>query len=557
MYYIIFGILFILAGAFATKLLPKKVPAIGRVAIAALSAVVGVFLLFATSYVNVPDNHIATLNRIYFAKPLPPGKVMMFDDSSTYKGPQAEYLTQGFHIRLFVNVLNDVTYVPLVEVPQGEYLLLVSREGETLPVHEFMAPEWSLPEDEMLKPTVFLTNGGYKGTQLTVLRPGKYPVHPALWQTQRGKALQVATGEVAVIRSNVQIKKGLDCTPIESNASAGGTLSTSLVPNGCKGVWVEPLGSGAYYLNSLAFSPSVQSTRAMVWNYKGCYTRREINLVVGEDGGITQKDDINPIASDPSNADCAVIVRTKDGWTIPIELRVPYQVYPKDASRVIAGVGSTDAIEDRVITPIINDLTRQIAGQTEAGELINRRAEIVQMLETEVIKEAAKAGVTVAEVRLDEIVLPPELLLPQRRSQLAQSLSATYAQEKLAAEARAQSERAKSLANTQHIVVTAEMNAKAAENRGRGLRDEMKLVAEGQKAQRDVIGAEYAVQLQIFDRFLEVAVKNPDIVKVPVINVQSGEGGAEGMAAVLGGSSNIAAFLKLSQEQAKAKPKNQ
>lgn len=35
------------------------------------------------------------------------------------------------------------------------------------------------------------------------------------------------------------------------------------------------------------------------------------------------------------------------------------------------------------------------------------------------------------------------------------------------------------------------------------------------------------------------------------------EGGSEGMVAVLGGSSNIAAFLKLSQDQAKAKPQKQ
>lgn len=488
------------------------------------------------------------------AEPLPEGKVMAYEDGRTFKGPQAEYLTQGFHFRLFINILNDVTDVPLVDVPQGEYILLVAREGKTLPANDFMAPEWKLSEDEMLKPSVFLSNGGYKGTQLTVLRPGKYPIHPGLWTTKEGKALIVKTGEVAVIRSNVQVNAELNCVPIASAAASGGDLSTTLVNKGCKGVWVTPLDAGSYYMNELAFTPTIQSTRAMVWNYKGGYTRREVNLVVDDQGNIAQDEVESKIPVHEGYADGAVLVRTLDGWTIPIELRVPFQVYPQNAPRVVAGVGSTEAIEDKVITPIVYDITRQIAGNTMAKDLVSKRADIVNAIEKAVVSEATKSGVTVQEVRLDEIVLPPELLLPQRRSQLATSLSSTYAQEKLAADARASSEKAKSIANNQHIVVTADMQAQAARKRGEGMRDEMTYVADGQKAQRDIIGSENAVQLQMFERFLVAAEKNPDIVKVPMINVQSNgaSGGTpEGMAAVLGGSSNMAALFQMSKDQKK------
>ena len=80
----------------------------------------------------------------------------------------------------------------------------------------------------------------------------------------------------------------------------------------------------------------------------------------------------------------------------------------------------------------------------------------------------------------------------------------------------------------------------------------MTAVAAGQKARRDIVGSEQAVMLQMFSQFLDIASKNPDIIKVPVISVNSGDtGSAEGMAAVLGDSSNMAAFLKIAQDQQK------
>lgn len=557
-YIVIAGICFFIAFALQKISIPRIDNAFVKFALSAVIALFGVGFILMTSYVNVPAGHIATMHRIYLADSLPAGKIMMFDKENTYKGPQAEYLTEGFHFRLLINVLHDVDFVKLVNVPKGSYLELVARDGATLPAGEFMAPEWSLPEDEMLKPEVFLTNNGFKGTQLTVLRPGKYPIHPGLWDVKVNEALTVQTGEVAVIHSNVQLNKNLDCSPIKSTASPDGEYSAPLVRNGCRGVWVEPLPAGAYYLNRLAFTPTIQSTRAMVWNYKGGYTRRELTFTVDDAGDIKQDEKSTDVDKDKDYADGAVLVRTIDGWTVPIELRVPFQVYPSNAPRVVAGVGSTEAIEDRVITPIIYDVTRQIAGKTKAVDLISKRADIVKTIEQVVIAEAAKSGVTVQEVRLDDIVLPPELLLPERRKQLASSLADTYEQERLAALKRVDSQNAKATASQQAALVTAQMTAQSARLSGEGQRDSMKFIAEGQRAQREVIGAEAAVQLQMFDKFLEAAIKNPDIIKVPVISVQGGSGSAEGMAAVLGGSSNMAAFMKMNNDliQKSAKPQN-
>ena len=66
----------------------------------------------------------------------------------------------------------------------------------------------------------------------------------------------------------------------------------------------------------------------------------------------------------------AVFVKM-EGWDVPLELRVVAQVSPAEASCVVAGVGTLRQVEDRVLTPSIRAITRDVAGGsyeiTEAG----------------------------------------------------------------------------------------------------------------------------------------------------------------------------------------------
>ena len=57
----------------------------------------------------------------------------------------------------------------------------------------------------------------------------------------------------------------------------------------------------------------------------------------------------------------AVFVKM-EGWDVPLELRVVAQVSPADASCVVAGVGTLRQVEDRVLTPSIRAITRDVAG---------------------------------------------------------------------------------------------------------------------------------------------------------------------------------------------------
>lgn len=511
---------------------------------------VGLFLLGSRSFVIIGANEVGHLERIYLAANLPPGKIIAPDGQ---KGPQSEIIGPGFHFMPFVRILNEVnTDIPVIEIPEGQYGILNAKDGLPLRPSQFIADEWDENQfQNMLNATHFLTEGkGQKGPQLSVLRPGKYRINRYLFDVKVAKALDVQTGHVAVIRSNVQTKK--ECpTNALINGKEGGHVATPIVPKGCIGVWDEPLPPGRYYLNNRAYISTIIPTRLQTWTYKGGYTRRQIDLRVDDNGRIKQTETSEKLAAPENSASSAILVRV-EGWTVPVEMRLVVQVHPKNAPIVVATIGNLQQVEDNIITPAIRDILRTIGGVKErkALDFMLKRDEIVKLLEKAIIPEGLKAGVSIQEVRMGEPAIPPELLVATLREQLAAQLKTTYIKEQQAQKQRIAVERERATADQQGQLVKAEIAKQAAGHRKRQLQlegegEKLKLIeiAKGQQAQANVLGKERAMQLQALEKTLDAAVKNPDIVKIPTVLVNGTGTGYEGAAAVLG-ASNLLETLK-------------
>ena len=199
---------------------------------------------------------------------------------------------------------------------------------------------------------------------------------------------------------------------------------------------------------------------------------------------------------------------------------------------MVAGVGTLRQVEDRVLTPSIRAITRDVAGgsyeitearvdengkpildkdgkpifitvnrPTKVLDLINQRPLIEGEIERRIRPEAQKSCVTIREVRLGEPAIPPELLVAVRREQLATQLARAFIQERAAQEKRVDSEKAKATADQQTKLVESEINvqrsvqnAEAARNEGQGERDKLSLISEGQQKQVGVLGPESTVK---------------------------------------------------------------
>jgi hypothetical protein len=382
--------------------------------------VIGVFgMLFAvasTSFVRVPDGHLGQLFRVYGGGSLTEGRIVAVHGEN---GPQANVLTPGFHAWLLVNVLYDVDTSNLeVSIPKGKVGILTAKDGAALRAGQAFADPFPAKFGfQMLDAEVFLTNGGQRGPQLTVLTPGKFRLNRYLWDITQVDANEVKAGFVGVVKSNVhagvdlgtlKADKPVKCDFIStSKPEEKGRLDAPIVPVGC----------------------------------------------VDAKGDIVQNRTEVEVPKDKDNADVAVFVKM-EGWDVPLELRVVAQVSPAEASCVVAGVGTLRQVEDRVLTPSIRAITRDVAGGTyeiteakvdENGkpildnegkpifitvnrptkvlDLINQRPLIEGEIERRIRPEAQKSCVTIREVRLGEPAIPPELLVAVRREQLATQLA--------------------------------------------------------------------------------------------------------------------------------------
>jgi hypothetical protein len=537
-----------------------------------LVRIAGVFIIFfavaSTSYVDVPDGRSAHLFRIYAGGALPEGHIVAVNGEN---GPQARILPPGLHIEPLINVMYSVdTDRPEVSIPQGKVGLLTAKDGAPLRAGQAYADPFP---KERASPMIndagyFLKNGGQRGPQSTILTAGRYRLNRYLWDVDIVDAVRVPAGFVGVIKSNIhadvdfgtlKAAKPEKCDPLtsDSRGNDGQRIEAPTVPVGCVGVWEKALQPGEYYLNANAYALTNVDTRAQVWTYAGGYRRSQISLTVDAKGDIVQNRSEVDVPIDKDNADRAIFLKM-EGWDVPLELRVVAQVAPSDAACVVAGIGTLKEVEDRVLTPSIRAITRDVAGGTyevteakadENGkpitdkdgkpvivtvnrptkvlDLINQRPLIESEIERRIRPEARKSCITIREVRLGEPAIPPELLVAVRREQLATQLAKAFTQEQSAQTQRVMSEKAKATADQQAELVRAEIEvqrsvqlAQAARNSGLGERDKLEAIADGQKKQMEVLGQDATVKLRQFELLLQFADKHPEVVAAVFENAQ-------------------------------------
>lgn len=554
-------------------------------------SIAGLFALWqivATSIVLVPANSVGVVRKIYGFANLREGRLIATNGETGY---QSAIVPPGaFRVSLLFNVLNTIEILPVVVVPNGFYGRIVARDGEPLPPGQIMAGEW--PEQDFgkfLDAEYFLKNGGQKGLQLSVLKPGAYPLNLALFEVKIGyqpnakdivkisddvydlnghhvatsplatSITRVPAGYVGVVRSSVQ-SKDANCTTITAKTEADG-LVAELVPQGCKGVWSTSLSPNDYYLNRDAYDVTLVSTRVTTLEFKGGFMRRYLDLKVDGKGDFAQSERVVNFAKPDDAADSAINTKV-EGWEIQQELRAIVQITPENAPIVVAAVGGQKEVDERIVVPSIRSIVRNVFGgliqarqldekgvptavmrQTRVLDTIEHRPELEEAILALAVVDGRRAGVAVKEIRLGESSIPPELLLARQREQLAQQLKLAYVQEQIAQTQRQQTEQARATADQQSELVraqiavqTAKLEQEKRQAQGHAERLFLEEQAAGQTAQSNVLGKDSVLLLQQFKLVTEMLSTHPELVKnltLPQVFVAGG-GGLDSAAAIFG-----------------------
>ena len=470
--------------------------------------VIGILM---TSFYITPGDHIALLRKKY-GKELPPDRVVAINGE---RGRQSWVLQEGLTFMPFINVIYDIENVPYINVEEGQVGLLTAYDGEPLDKNIYIAPDWVPKNMEnkrdsiemaMLDPKTFIESGGKKGPQLNVLKPGKYKINTYMWNVDIQPATRIPDGFVGVVISRV----GLVPKNIEV-ANVGNKLATPVVDKGYMGIWKDVLKPGMYYLNRHpdrnkgAYEVKLVDTRVQTWTYKGGYEYYTIDLKIDESGKIVQTRSKNMEAERPTSAvDNAIMVISKDGWGCFIDGRLLVQVQPSDAPYIVASVGGLDELRDKVTTPLIRSVLRNIAEKKEAPSFVWERSKIERETDSLMKVKSNGSRLTVKEFKMNNVYIKPELLVPDKRKQLAKKMENTYKQEQKAYAEKIKTEKAREEAKQQGKLVEAKIAKEAAElykqaewQKGQGEKLKMIEIAKGQERLRDVFGNEKAFALEM------------------------------------------------------------
>jgi len=372
----------------------------------------------------------------------------LFLNNGGQKGPQSEILLPGtyrINLDLFHIEIRDAAIIPANKIG-----LVTALDGEPLPETEYVAKPVT-GHNNFQDISTFLGNGGQRGPQFEVLKPGTYYVNPLMFQIELDDVAIIERGQVAVVVSNVgeeppQVKMLVDeiadaeksistedVKTVENRLDVG--LERYVVPKGFRGIQQEVAGPGIYYLNRRAYIAYVIDTT---------------NITIDWDEG--KETNFDPLK-----------VVSRDGFEISVSVKVIIRVRPDQAPYMVAKIGSIQNLIQHVIHPMIDSSFRNQASSTSAMNFMQDRQEEQKKAEERARLELEKYHVECVSVLICQIKLPQELMDTQTIKIIAQQQQAMYTEQQKAEQTRIATEKTRSEADQQKNLVEAEIGVKIAE----------------------------------------------------------------------------------------------
>lgn len=406
----------------------------------------------------VGSNEIGIVKKNALGAPLSGGRIIA---TKGEMGIQAEVLSPGWH-PWYWPVLYDVNTVPLIEIKEGQIGLVESRDGDPLDKGQLFAPEVEPDEFKQMvtDAAFFLSSGGRKGPQVNVLTPGKYRINTELFNVTIVDATEIPNATVGVLKSNFGTPGTVERTVIDRAAAV------ILAGPGELGVRADPLDPGKHPVNTKAYEVTMISTKNTIVRFT--------KLSGKSRGGSEEEREIT--------------VRTSDGFTFPVDVRIEYHIKKQNAPVVVQELRDDKENLRSVLNSAVRAIFRNNAENVKALDYVNQRS-IQESQSLTMLQEAmGKVGVSVSAVRIgdvgDEETLG-ELLKTQRDREIATQEQVTFQEQQKAAEQKKELTRTEQEAEEERRLATASYEVKIA-----GQDKEKRLIAASAEAEAIKIEAE-------------------------------------------------------------------
>jgi uncharacterized membrane protein YqiK len=258
------------------------------VGVAALIGLLIIWYVVTRFLVNVGAQEVAIKERRYLGRRMPQGRVVATEGEV---GIQADVLKPGLHFVLYP-IESVVRKVPLVEIGADELGVIEAIDGEPMQTGSIFAPDRAQnAHNNFQDPIAFIKQGGVKGIQLRTLPPGKWAIHPFLFNVSIAKVTVIPPGNVGVIISadGAQLSQGRLYGEAVKGHKNYQDAEAFVANGGQKGAQVEILAPGTYriHTNSVALENSSE-TKPGLFNIKlfaaTMVSENSIGLVEALDG---------------------------------------------------------------------------------------------------------------------------------------------------------------------------------------------------------------------------------------------------------------------------------
>jgi uncharacterized membrane protein YqiK len=492
---------------------------------------------------------------------LPDGAIVALNGEA---GLQADTLAPGIHFGLWAWQY-QVSKVPFTTIDKTHIGIVEARDGHPLSGGRVLAR--TVECNSFQDARGFLTRGGERGPQISIIPPGTYRINTGLFQVAAAEVLEIPDNMVGVVTTK-------DGKPLATGEIAGKEIeghnmyqdAEAFITNGGhKGLQEQVILAGRYFINprfaTVETKPMTDVPIAnvgVVIAYVGDEGKdvsgdsfRHGNLVSRGQKGVwfdpldpgkypinpfTHKVEIVPTAnivlnwatgkSEAHKLDeklSTITVRSSDGFTFNLDVSQIIHIPRNDAPRVIARFGTMANLVTQVLEPTIGNYFRNAAQTSDVIEFLKKRSD--RQLEAKLAIGAALSeyNVNAIDTLIGDIAPPEALMKTLTDRKIAEQEQVTYKTQQLAEETRKDLQQARAMADTQARVVDSERSvtiakfgAEAMIEGARGQAQSKKINAEADANVITIVGNAEA------SKTLAVGTSEADVIRLKIDSMESG-----------------------------------
>jgi uncharacterized membrane protein YqiK len=222
-------------------------------------ALVAALILFLKGIYLIRAGEVGVLVRRLGGRKMPPGQVIARHGEV---GIQASTLMPGLYWRM--PIIWSMRRSRVLQVAENEIATVEAIDGRPLPKGRLLGDEVEC--NQFQDGEALLDNGGYKGPQVAIIRPGTYRINPFLFNLGKQGATEVSSGKVGVVTA----QDGQPLPPKFIVAPQPEVVPTAARPaahphnffqdgqafldsGGYRGPQLDTLQPGRYYINPTLF----------------------------------------------------------------------------------------------------------------------------------------------------------------------------------------------------------------------------------------------------------------------------------------------------------------